>query len=427
MSYTVSSVNGCTKKIVFDFKTLDLTTEIKNALVKKQRESNLKGFRKGKAPLAMVEKLFKPQIETEALNQFVQTQFYEAVGKEKLKIVGYPSVDNLKYEPGKSASFDAVVEVFPEVALKDMSKLSFKKEKVEFKEEELEALKKNYLASKAQMTEVTDKNVALDKGLFAVMNFEGEKENGERPENMKGTEFLLEIGSGQFIPGFEEGMLGMKAGEKREVKLTFPKDYHVAELQNAKVKFDVELLEIKERKLPEFTDEVAKEFGFDSAQAFMDKNRENLKTQKEKQAKEKLHQEILEKLVEENKFDVPSTLVVQQEGYLREDLAKTLKQQGFNEKMISEYFVKWQDDVKKKAEFQVRSGLILEKLSKEHNIEANEKDLEVKVEETAKTTGIDAEQIRKYYSSNENIKRNMMYAIREEKTFSKILEKVKVS
>jgi len=140
-------------------------------------------------------------------------------------------------------------------------------------EEDLDKMLKNYLGSKAEMAEVTDAGTKLAKGQFAVFNFEGVKVDGTRPENMKGSEYLLEIGSGQFIPGFEDGMIGLKKGDKKNIELTFPADYHASDLQNAKVTFEVELLEIKERKYPSFTDELAKEFGFESVADFNEKIR----------------------------------------------------------------------------------------------------------------------------------------------------------
>ena len=427
MSYTVKSVNGCTKKLEFNFATLDLSKEIKQAVVRKQATTNVKGFRKGKAPLSMVEQVYGPQIESDALNSFVQTQLFEAVTKEKFKTVGYPAFENVKYDAGKSVSFDAVVEVFPEIKLNDYTGYSFKKDSAEVTAEDMEKLTKNYLGSKAEMTEVTDAKAALKKGDFAVFNFEGVKADGSRPENMKGSEYLLEIGSGQFIPGFEDGMIGLKKGDKKDIVLTFPADYHAAELQNAKVTFEVELLEIKEKKFPELNDELAKEFGYDSVADFNEKNKKNLVAQKERQALEKLHQEILEKLVNENKFDVPATLVQNQEKYLQEDLAKNLKGQGFNEAMVAEYFERWKGDINTKASFQVRSGLVLDHLAQEFKIETTEADFNKKLEESAAQAGIDVDTVKKYYSSNEQIKNNMMYAIREEKTFEALKKKIKVS
>ncbi|MGZ3789307.1 MAG: trigger factor [Bacteriovorax sp.] len=427
MSYTVKSVNGCTKKLEFNFATLDLSKEIKAAVVRKQSTTNMKGFRKGKAPLSMVEQVYGPQIESDALNQFVQTQLFEAVTKEKLKTVGYPSFENVKYDSGKSVSFEAVVEVFPEIKLADYSSYSFKKDKVEVTKEDLDKLTKNYLGSKAEMTEVADAGAKLEKGQFAVFNFEGVKEDGSRPENMKGSEYLLEIGSGQFIPGFEDGMIGMKKGEKKNVLLSFPADYHATELQNAKVTFEVELLEIKEKKFPELNDEMAKEFGYESVADFNEKNKKSLLTQKERQANEKLHQEILEKLVAENKFEVPATLIQNQEKYLQEDLSKNLKSQGFNDAMVSEYFKRWAADVTAKAGFQVRSGLILDHLAQEFKIETSDADFNKKIEESAAQAGMDVETVKKYYSSNSQIKNNLMYAIREEKTFEELKKKIKIS
>ena len=427
MSYTVKSVNGCTRKIEFNFATLDLSKEIKAAVVRKQASTNIKGFRKGKAPLSMVEQVYGPQIESDALNQFVQSQLFEAVTKEKLKTVGYPQFENVKYDSGKSVSFEAVVEVFPEIKLSDYSSYTFKKESAEVTAEDLDRMTKNYLGSKAEMTEVTDPKKTLGKGDFAVFNFEGVKADGTRPENMKGSEYLLEIGSGQFIPGFEDGMLGLKKGDKKNIQLTFPADYHAAELQNAKVTFEVELLEIKEKKYPELNDELAKEFGYDSVADFNEKNKKNLLAQKERQSAEKLHQEILEKLVKENKFDVPATLVQNQEKYLQEDLAKNLKSQGFHDGMVEEYFERWKADINTKADFQVRSGLVLDHLAQEFKIETSESDFNAKLEESAKTAGIDVETVKKYYSSNAQIKSNMMYAIREEKTFEALKKKLKIS
>ncbi|MBI2521802.1 MAG: trigger factor [Bdellovibrio sp.] len=427
MSYIVESLNDCTKKFVFNFETVDLSTEIKNAIARKQKTVSFKGFRAGKAPLAMVEQMYGPQMEHEALNQFVQTQFFDAVENEKVRVVGYPSFENMKYDKGKSVSFDAIVEIFPEVVLKDYSHYSFKKDAVTVTDDDVEALKKNFLSSKAEMIEVKDTNAKLDKGLFAVINFEGEKENGERPDNMKATEYLLEIGNGAFIPGFEEGLCGMQKGEKRTLNLEFPKEYQVPDLQGMKVKFYVELLEIKERKLPEFKDELVKELGFESTEDFVKKNKASLASQKEKQSLQKLHQEILDKFVADNKFDVPNTLVHQQEDHLKEELRGTLKSQGFNDEMAEEYFHKWHGDLHTKAEFQVRSALILDTLGKKFNVVVTEEDLEGKYSEMAKSTGMDVEHIKKFYNSNVKAKNNISFAIREEKTFESLAKEITIS
>ena len=321
-------------------------------------------------------------------------------------------------------SFDALVETFPEFDLADYASLEFSRDEVKLGETELEDLKKNYLNSKAEMKEVEGATIA--KGHHVVFDFEGVRADGTRPENMKGKEYVLEIGSGQFIPGFEDGMLGLKSGEEKNLELTFPKDYHMEDLRDEKVTFEVKVHEIKEKVFPEFTDELAKEFGFESVTDFETKQTDMLTKQKNRAADEKLHGEILEKLIEQNKFDVPKTMVTQQENYLRTDLEKSLKQQGFNEQMMKEYFEKWSADVSSKAEFQVKSGLILEKLGDKYSIEATDADFDKKIEEMASQTGMETDKVKEYYSSNEQVKKNMMYAIKEEKTFEALKADVKV-
>ncbi|MBT3981579.1 MAG: trigger factor [Bacteriovoracaceae bacterium] len=425
MSYTVESINGCTKKLLFNFDSVDLSEEINSTLKKKQKEVSLKGFRKGKAPLNIVQKLYGPQVENEALHEFISAQFFDAIKEEDLKAVGYPKFANTKFED-KKVSFEATVETFPSFEIKDYSGYSFTQDNPGFQQSDLDELKGRYLGSKSEMTEVTDKDRALEVGLTAVCNFQGVKEDGERPENMKGEEHLLEIGSNQFIPGFEDGMVGMKAGDKKDIVLTFPEDYHEESLKSAKVTFETELLEIKEKKTPELTDELAKEFGFESVKDFETKNEEQITFQKDRATKEKLHQEILNKFVEDNSFDVPSAMIAQQEQAVQRDFDQNLRQQGFTDQMVKDYFTKWSDDITQKAIFQVRSGLILDKLGNEFSLEVSEQDVDDKVAEISTHAGLTVEQVKEQYSSDPNILKNLKYAIREEKTFELLKGKFKV-
>ncbi len=424
MAYKVERVNDCTRKLVFNFETVDLTKDIQKALTAKQKSANLKGFRQGKAPIAVVQKLFGPQIENDALQSFVRNEFFNAIEKEQLKMVGYPHFDNMDYK-GKSVKFDATVEIFPELKLKDLTKLSFTQDKVEVQDSEVEEMKKRMLESKSTL-EVLPDATKIKNGHHVVINFQGIMPDGDKPENMKGEEFVLEIGSNQFIPGFEEGLVGSMAKDHKNLELTFPADYHMETLKNAKVKFEVEILEVKEKKVPAFTDEMAKEFKYDSVADFVAKTKKNLLAQKTRQSEQKLHQDILEKLIEENTFDVPNSLLEQQKNHLRQDLAGNLKQQGFTEDMLKQYYSKWDEDFNKKALFQVKSGLILDHLANLYKITTSESDLDKKLEESAAEAGMDVAELKNYYRGNEKIKSNIMYAIREEKTFAAIKKEVKV-
>jgi trigger factor len=426
MSYTVETLNGCTKKFVFNYEDVDLSNQVNQAINKKQKDSSLKGFRKGKAPISMIKQVYGPQIEADALYKFISDEFLNAVKKEDLKVIGSPSF-SVNNNEDKKVSFDAVIEIFPEFVIKDLAGLSFEKEKMPDIEAEVETMKKRMLDSKAETKEITDENASLENGHCAVMNFEGEMPDGSKPENMKGKEHLLEIGSAQFIPGFEEKMIGMKKNEMKTIDITFPEDYHAEDLKGVAVKFHIELLEIKEKVSPEFNDELIKTMGHESTEAFYTKTREQVSYQKNREVTEKLHQEILEKLVEMNEFDLPKAFIKTQEESYKNELKQNLTQQGFDDNMVLEYFTKWEADISSKAAFQVRTGLIMDKLAQVHEIETNEEDLKAKMDEMAKYSGLPMDQVLSYYEKNEQLKNSLKYAIREEKTFEKIKSIVKIS
>ncbi len=148
MAYTVEEVNGCTKKLKFNFDDVDLSSQIQSALKEKQKSANLKGFRKGKAPLSMIQQVYGPQVENDALYRFVSEQFYKAIQEENIRPVGYPNFGNTDYSDGNKVSFEATVETFPEVEIKDYSKYSFTKDDEKVTDKDVEELKSKYLGAK---------------------------------------------------------------------------------------------------------------------------------------------------------------------------------------------------------------------------------------------------------------------------------------
>ncbi len=425
MNYSIENINTCTKKLSFKFESVDLSNEINEALKEKQKGAKLKGYRPGKAPLSMIQSMYGPQVENDALYRFVTKEFYEAIQTEGIKAIGYPKFSDTNYEvEKKNISFVAEVETFPEFEVGNYSKYEFEKTSDEVTAKDFDDVKNQMLSSRSEMVEVTKPDQALEKSHFATMNFQGVKEDGERPENMKGTDYVLEIGSGQFIPGFEEKMEGMKKGEKKNIELTFPEDYHSEDLKGAKVTFEVELLEIKEKKLPEYNDEILKEFGFESTSDFEERTNKRLIAEKKRKSDETLHQKILEKLVADNEFDVPATLIVNQVNSLKEETKANLLRSGLNEQMLSDYYSKWEDDFKQRATFQVRSGLILEKLAAKYEVKVEESDLDEKFQAMADLSSTPIDQVKTIYGGNEKLKQNLTYAIREEKTFDAIKKEI---
>jgi trigger factor len=424
MAFNLAPLSNCKTKISFTFDNVNLDQQIDEAVKNKQKTVSIKGFRTGKAPLAMVKKLYGPQLENEALYRFIQKEFIAVIEQEQLRTVGYPAFENTTYDAEKKTlNFSVVVETFPEFELGELKKIKLKKEETIVEQNEIEALRKNYLDSKGEMKE-SPADTVLAKGQFAVINFQGELSNGDKPENMKGTEFLLEIGSNSFIPGFEDGLIGLKVGQHKHLHLTFPENYHQEDLKSAKVNFHVDLLEIKTKIIPDLTDDLAVELGYKSKEDFLTKTEATVKRQKEAQIKGKVQQELLEKLIEVNNFDLPASLVSEQEKYVKQDLKNNLKYQGFNDHMVEEYFDRWKEDLQKKAIFQVKSGLILNKFAEKFKIEANENELETKFVELADQSGMAVDDIKNYYGSNDQLKKNLLYSLKEQKTFDAIYAQV---
>ena len=428
MAYSVEEVNSCTKKIVFNYENLDLSDLIKLGLKEKQQKASLKGFRPGKAPWAVIEKLYRPEVEADTLNRFVQDEYYKAVSEQNLRVIGLPAVSNLKYASGTAMSFDALVEVIPEVHLPEYSHWTFQQEAVEVTPEEISSMLKMQLEYKATMEVLTDPEHLVAKGDFVIINFVGEQEDGTRPDSMQAKEHQLEIGSGQFIPGFEEQLLGMKAGEKKDFQVQFPTDYHVENLRNRPVKFEVELLEIKEKKLPVMTDDLAGEMGFDTVDAWTEDVRANLLNQKERKVLENLHQQIIEKFIQEISLpDIPRALLQQQEETLKGEVAKSLERNGYGPKAVKDYFAKWSEELQQKALFQIRSGLILNQLADKLQVQVRPEDLDTKLAAIASGYGVSKEQIKSIYAEGTEAYQNIYYALREEKTMAVIKAQMNIT
>lgn len=422
MAYKVESLSHCSKKLSFHYDSIDLSPDIQKGLKLKQQKANLKGFRPGKAPMSMIETLFRGEVENEVQRNFVSKEFFDAVEKEALKTVGFPMFSSVTFEANSEVKFEVTVEVFPEFELQNITQLNVTENPVVVTEEEFVQAKEQALKAHAQMIEIEDASVAVEKGHFVVINFVGHFEDGSEVPGAKANESLLEIGSGRFIPGFEDHLVGMKKDEAREFTVTFPADYHAEDLRSKNVCFKVTLLEIKEHQIPTYNDDFAKELEYDSVADYEKAIRENLQERKSAAERERVNQQIIDQILKMHSFDIPQSMIALQEDNIKKELKGNLKRQQFTDQMVEEYFVKWHDDVHQKAIIQIRTSLILDKIAESYQIEATDEDLEKKYAEFAERIRSTVEDVKKMYASHENIVSNLRYAIQEEKTLSKILE-----
>ncbi len=362
------------------------------------------GFRPGKAPKNIVEKeIGTERFEAEILDILLPQTYYEAVMQEKLEVVGAPEVKLVKFVPTDGLTYEAVVEIMPEIVIPDLKKISVKKQKVEVKKEEVQEVLDD-LAKQLQKFQVVER--AAKKGDRVEIDFDGYLK-GLPFDGGKSQNHPLVLGSGSFIPGFEEQLEGTKAGDEKDVEVTFPKDYHAENLKGEKVTFKVKVHTVEEIILPDIDDAFAKEVGtfkdLDTLKADVEKQ---LLFTKETQERHRLEDEILTAIAEKAKFTVPEGLVSQEQHRLMHDAENNLAQQGMQMAQYLEMIKKTPEEVeaemKPEAEKRVKVGMILTQFAKDGEYKATEAELKKAVEDRIKShPEAQAEEARKYYESHD--------------------------
>lgn len=371
----------------------------KKAFAKLAKNVQLPGFRKGKVPANVLKRAVNPQsVMYEAIDEIANDVFLEAVEEQNLETVGKANLDIDDISEAK-VTMRFTVAVKPEVKLGDYKNLDVKKEAVTITDDEVNAQIKRIQERNADFV-IREDEEAIQNGDTAVIDFEGSKD-GELFEGGSGTSYPLEIGSGSFIPGFEEQCIGMKKGETKEITVTFPENYQAADLAGQEAQFKVTVHEIKYKQLNDFDDEMVKELnieGVETVDAFKEYTLKNLTDQKEQQVDEAFTNELLTKIVEGAEIDIPQVMIDEECDHLVNDFAQRLKAQGFemnsylkltnmSEETLREQFA---IDAKNK----VSARLVLEAIADAENIEISEDDINNEIETIAKTYNMESEQVK---------------------------------
>ena len=393
------------------------------ALTKLAKEVKIEGFRKGKAPLEMV----VAQVDTNLLNQetlenALSKSVAEAFLKEKVQAINRPEVDVKKFIPGTELEFTATTEIMPKVELGDYKKLGVKKEaaKVSKKEvkETIDRILKNFAEKKKVEREAKN-------GDEVIIDFLGKKD-GVAFDGGKAEKFPLELGSKSFIPGFEEGLIGKKAGDELSLDLEFPKDYHAKDLAGAKVVFEVKIHEVRENVEPEINEEFLSKLGdFKTKEEFEKQIEEDLKTQKQAEVDEKFKDELVKKLAEVSKVPVPEILLEDQKRSIEMDMQQNLMYSGLSLEDYLERMGKTREewlekDVKEVAEMRVKSGLSLAELSKVEKVESSIEELDARITQLKEQYG-NSKEVQKQLSSDD-VRRNLANQILTEKTIDLLVK-----
>ena len=374
---------------------------IQKVYLKTRGRINVPGFRKGKAPRKIIEGMYGAGVFYEdAINELYPSAYEEAVKEQGLDDVGYPKMEIV--EVGKEGfTFKALVSVRPEAKLGQYKGLSAPREEVRITEKDIDEELKPYIDRATRLVSVKRKS---KKGDTAVIDFEG-FDNGTPFEGGKGTNYELKLGSGTFVPGFEEQVIGMKAGEEKDIDITFPEDYH-ADLAGKAVVFHVKVNEVKESQAPEVDDEFAKDVSeFETLADFRKDLGEKLQTRKEAQAKSDFENAVIEQLVEGMECEVPDGMVEVQTDRLMDDYAMRIQSQGI---AMDQYLSMMgmtpemmRASAKPAALKQVQTELALTAVAKAEGLEASDEEVEAEIAKMAEQYSMPAEQVKAVVAADE--------------------------
>ena len=396
---------------------------IKKVYFKNAKYFNIPGFRKGKAPQNIVEKYYGKEIFYEdAFNEIAGEEYANAVEENKLEVVSKPQIDIVTMEKGQDLVFTATVATKPEVELGKYKGIEI--EKIEYNVEDSD-IENNLKQMQEKNSRVISVETPVEKGNIAVIDFEGFVD-GKAFEGGKGENYSLEIGSGSFIPGFEDQVIGMKNDEEKDINVKFPDEYFSKDLAGKDATFKVKVHEIKKKELPELDDEFAKDVSeFDTLKELKDSIKERLEKDNEQKAKYEKEDAIMKVITEGMKVDIPAGMIEAEVDNMVKDMEQRMSYQGLKLeqylKMLNKTEAEFKKDYEPQAIQAIKSRLALEAIIKAEKIEVTEKEIKEKLEEMAKNYGKTAEELEK----NESIKDYIKQGIESEKAISVLVENAK--
>ena len=414
-----SKKNNLEKKIKLNISSKDLESDFKKRLLAQQSSSDLKGFRKGKAPLDVIEKYYGDQIKQRLIMDKMGDIFYKKISEENIPVVGQPSFAPESFDIKKDIKFEVSYEIYPEFSLTKMGSLSFKKPVSKVTDQDIKKATDLVLKRYGKAEPIDEKS---KEGNFVKIDFEGFL-NGEKFEGGEAQDYSLELGSKSMIPGFEEQIIGMKAAESKDIEVTFPDDYQAENLKGQKVMFKIKMKEVSEVKLPNLDEEFFKSINMDvkTKAEFEKKIEEQLQTDLKTNLKTKTKQRIFDAFESSNQIDIPQSMIISEANNLRNN---TAQQMGLDiGKLEEDQFPI--DNFKENALKRVRLGVLINKLIEENNISVDNDTLKKEIEDKSKSFK-DPEQYVNWIYGNEEQLKNIESLVLEDKVAEYLEEKSKV-
>ncbi len=385
------------------------------------KNARIPGFRPGKAPKSVIEMHYGPQLRSEVEQSLVSSSLIRALEESSETPVAMPTVDPGALERGSEFSYTAEFEVPPEVKVEKYEGLAIERLEVNVPDEDVAKELEHMREHAAQLVPVMVRE-ETQKGDIVTMDYEGFIDDQPFPGG-SGENAMIELGGGDYIPGFSEGIEGAKVGATISFPVTFPEEYGAQDLAGKTATFKVTVKEIKTKELPNLDDDFAKDVGEDSLEALQSKIHERLETRKKREVEEEQRTLVMESLVEANDFEVPPTMVRQQAERMVRNAAERMQQiMGPQFQLNGEQVQALLADNEKDAEFQVRSGLLLLEVSKQAKIEVGDEEVQAEIDRIAEEAGEQGERAKAYYADPEQRDR-LRFRLIEDKTVELILEK----
>lgn len=404
MSLQVEKMEKNMAKLTIEVSAEDLDKAMQNAYLKARGKISIPGFRKGKAPRKMIEQMYGKGIFLEdAANALIPEHYSKALEECELEIVSQPEIDVVQAEPGKAFIFTAEVAVKPEVALGDYKGLEVPKSDVEVTDEDVDAEIKKEQEKNSRTVTVEDRGA--ENGDIATIDFEGFVD-GVAFEGGKGTDYPLTLGSGSFIPGFEDQLVGAKAGDHVEVNVTFPEEYQAAELAGKAAVFQCDVKKVEAKELPKLDDDFAQDVSeFDTLVEYKEDVKKNLTEKKEKEARAVKENAAVDKAIENAQMEIPDAMVDTQVRQMINDFASRMQSQGLT---MEQYFQftgmtveKMQEEMKPQALKRIQTRLVLEKIAEVENIQPTEDEVNEEISKMAEMYKMEADKLKELLGDRE--------------------------
>jgi len=424
MRASAEEISPIKKKISIEIPEDRVTREVDSIYKELGRTAKIKGFRPGKVPRNILERYFKDYVKTEVVRKLMEESYPEALSETHLEPVAPPVVDPGEFAEGKPFQYSAVIEVKPEIRLEGYTGLKIEGKKEEVKDEEVEERLKALQNLHSNLKTISEART-IQAGDYVILNYEASL-NGKPVEGGKAIDFTVEVGSGQFIPAFEEKLIGLKPEEERDIEVTFPQDYGYQKWAGKTISFHVKIKEIKEKILPPLDDEFAKDLGdYSSLGELKAKLKGEIEKEKELALDRQLKDHVVDQLLEANPFEVPESLVVEQAKALVSDTKLKLAAQGVVLKNLGVSEEKLQEDYKAMAQKQVRTFLILEKIAGQEGIAVTDQEAEDRLKEMSERMHQKFDVVKQYYEKN-GLLPEVKAGIIRDKALSFLLEKANI-